>query len=77
MFDDCASLSSLPDISKWNILNVTNMDRMFYNCSSLTALPDLSQWNIKDVIHKKDILTGTKVKIPKNFKQDKEGCIIY
>ena len=28
MFYECSSLSSLPDISKWNINNVTNMSGM-------------------------------------------------
>ena len=30
MFSECKSLSSLPDISKWNTNNVTNMSYMFY-----------------------------------------------
>ena len=45
MFDKCSSLSSLPDISKWNTNNVTNMSNMFYKCSSLSSLPDISKWN--------------------------------
>ena len=43
MFCECSSLSSLPDISKWNTNNVTNMSEMFYNCSSLSSLPDISK----------------------------------
>ena len=35
MFDDCSSLSSLFDISKWNTNNVTDMSYMFRNCSLL------------------------------------------
>ena len=34
MFKECSSLSSLPDISKWNTNNVTNMSYMFSGCSS-------------------------------------------
>ena len=45
MFEGCSSLSSLPDISKWNIKNVTNMNCLFKGCSSLTSLPDISKWN--------------------------------
>ena len=45
MFEGCSSLSSLPDISKWNTNNVTDMGGMFYNCSSLSSLPDISKWN--------------------------------
>ena len=49
MFSKCSSLSSLPDISKWNTNNVTNMSDMFNCCSSLKALPDISIWNTNNV----------------------------
>ena len=49
MFSGCSSLSSLPDISKWNTNNVTNMNSMFYKCSSLSSLPNISIWNINNV----------------------------
>ena len=32
---------SLPDISKWNTNNVTDMSYMFSNCKSLISLPNL------------------------------------
>ena len=35
MFYECESLISLPDISKWNTKNVSNMVGMFYECKSL------------------------------------------
>ena len=35
MFRGCKSLSSLPDISKWNTNNVTSMNSMFSGCKSL------------------------------------------
>ena len=35
MFDGCSSLSSLPDISKWNTNNITDMSGMFNGCSKL------------------------------------------
>jgi len=41
MFNECSSLISLPDISKWNTNNVTNMSHIFYGCSSLLSLPDI------------------------------------
>ena len=34
MFADCNSLSSLPDISKWDTNNVTDMNNMFAGCNS-------------------------------------------
>ena len=49
MFDDCKSLSSLPDISKWNTSNVTDMSGMFRYCNSLSSLPDISKWNTSNV----------------------------
>ena len=41
MFYNCESLISLPDISKWNTNNVTDMSNMFSNCESLIFLPTL------------------------------------
>ena len=42
--------SLLPDISKWNTKNVTDMNCMFRNCKLLTSLPDISNWNTKNII---------------------------
>ena len=39
MFDGCKSLSSLPDISKWDTNNVTNMSCMLVNCKLLKNIP--------------------------------------
>ena len=55
IFFECSSLSSLPDISKWNINNVTDMSYMFYKCSSLSSLPDISKWNTNNVTDISDI----------------------
>ena len=35
MFSHCESLSSLPDISKWNIKNDTNINGMFNGCDKI------------------------------------------
>ena len=43
MFSGCPSLLSLPDISKWNTNNVTNMYSMFNGCFSLSSIPDISK----------------------------------
>ena len=45
IFCNCTSLSSLLDISKWNINKVVNIEKIFYNCISLSSLPNLSEWN--------------------------------
>ena len=50
MFYNCKSLKCLPDISKWNTINVDNMSAMFYNCESLKCLPDISKWNTINLI---------------------------
>jgi len=49
IFEGCSSLTSLPDISKWNTSKVTNMSHIFEGCSSLTSLPDISKWNTSKV----------------------------
>ena len=49
MFSGCISLISLPDLSKWNTSNVTNMEAMFELCISLKSLPDISQWDTSNV----------------------------
>jgi len=49
MFCNCSSLSSLPDISKWDTKNVKDMSYMFCQCSSLSSLPDISKWDTKNV----------------------------
>ena len=45
MLNNCYSLSSLPDISKWYISNALNISYMFNNCESLVSLPDIVMWN--------------------------------
>ena len=49
LFYGCSSLSSLPDISKWNTNIVNNMSYMFCGCSSLSSLSDISNWNTNNV----------------------------
>ena len=49
LFFECSKLLLLPDIYKWNTVNVTSMIGMFYDCSSLYELPDISKWNVNNV----------------------------
>ena len=49
MFFKCASLISLPDISKWNTSNVTNLNSMFKECVMLQTIPDISKWDMSKV----------------------------
>ena len=39
MFSGCSSLSSLPDISKWNTNNVIEMSSMFSGCKESLNIP--------------------------------------
>ncbi len=41
LFFKCSSLTSLPDISKWNTKNVDSFENMFVTCSKLIELPDI------------------------------------
>ena len=58
MFYWCSSLSSLPDISKWDTSNVNDMSYMFYLCSSLSSLPDISKWDTSYLENKEDMFEG-------------------
>ena len=52
MFFECSSLHEVPDISKWNIENPTNISYLFYKCISLSYLPDISKWKFGDSCYK-------------------------
>ena len=58
MFRGCSSLSSLSDISNWNISNVKKMSSMFKGCSSLSFLPDISNWNTSNVTRMSYMIDG-------------------
>ena len=45
----------LPDISKWDTSNVTNMSFMFSDCIFLTHLPDISKWNTSNITNMESI----------------------
>jgi len=48
MFHQCSSLASIPDLSKWNINNVYEMNSFLEACSSLISLPNLSKWKVEN-----------------------------
>ena len=58
MFYKCKSLLYLPDISKFDTSNITNMTNMFYNCFSLLFLPDISKWNTNNVKYMDEMFDG-------------------
>jgi surface protein len=55
MFYDCSSLLSLPDISKWDTSNVSDMSCMFSGCKQLLSLPDISKWNTSNVTNMRNM----------------------
>ena len=76
MFYYCKSLNSLPDISKWDTKNVTNMDYMFSRCKSLTSMPDISKWELNKNLKKDYMFYNCDEKIiPEKFKESK--CLIF
>ena len=44
MFENCESLITFPDLSKWKFEYIRHMDRAFYGCKSLLSLPFLLDW---------------------------------
>ena len=40
-----------PDISNWNINNITYIYGIFNGCLSLPSMPDISKWNSNIVTH--------------------------
>ena len=55
MFRDCSSLSSLPDISKWNTQNLKDMSIMCSGCSSLITLPNISKWETHNITNMRSL----------------------
>ena len=45
----------MPNISKWNIINVTNISGIFYECLSIKTLPDISNWDTSNVLDMSDL----------------------
>ena len=49
MFSGCSDLTSVGDLSNWNVSSVTGMRYMFSDCNALTSVGDLSGWNLSSV----------------------------
>jgi surface protein len=67
MFQYCESLTSLPDILKWDTSKVSDMSEMFKNCKSLNNLPDISKWNTSKLKDKEDMFDGCNENTPTKF----------
>ena len=55
LFKNCSSLSLIPDISKWDVRNITNMNSLFVGCKSLIDIPDISNWKLNLNVIKESI----------------------
>ena len=60
MLSGCKSLKNLPDISKWDTKNATDMSRMFYHFDSLNNFPDFFKLDIKNVTNMDNMFDGCK-----------------
>ena len=58
LFNECSSLSSLPDISNLDSSNITNMSFMFSGCKSLISVPDISCWDTSNVTNMGRMFSG-------------------
>jgi surface protein len=65
-------LTALPDISKWNTSNVTNMSYMFYGCKSLTTLPKIDKWNTSKLVDMDGMFSecDPSLVVPSKFKKE-------
>ena len=54
LFSGCSSLISIPDISKWNTKNITNLEKMLSGCISLTHFPNITSWSVEKNRNKTD-----------------------
>ena len=60
-FSACRSLQSLPDISKWDIKNITDMNYTFSGCKSLKPLLDILKWETQNVKDMNYIFSGCRM----------------
>ena len=57
IYYQCFSLTSLPEISKWNIQNLVDVSYMFYNCKGLTP-SDKNKLDISKIKEKTSFFEG-------------------
>lgn len=50
MFTDCNNLTTVGDLSNWNVSKAYDISHMFHNNYNLTTVGDLSNWNVSNVV---------------------------
>ena len=75
-YGDNIPLLSIPDFSKWNTQNVTNMQSIFSFCKSLSKLPDISKWNTENVtdMSKNVLFLPIIIRITRYFRMEYSKC---
>lgn len=58
-FANCGVLTSVGDISEWNVENVTTFESLFYNSPNITRVGDISKWNPMSCKSVKNMFAGT------------------
>ena len=70
MFCDCRNLTSVGDLSNWNVSNVKDMNYMFEHCEQLKSVGDLSNWNVSKVNYMNNMFDNSGIiNIPKWYKK--------
>ena len=82
----CELLQYIPDIKKWDITNLTNMNNILSGWNSLKDIQDISQWD-KKIVSNNNYLISNSTKIrgsqlnrnlnSKNFANDYEGDVSF
>lgn len=49
MFYLCSGAAFNPNVSNWDVSNVTTMNRMFYGCNGAAFNPNVSAWDVSNV----------------------------
>ena len=62
------SLKSIPNISKRNTNNATNMSYIFCFCNSLKSMPNISKWNQLDFNELNNLFSDNVNSYDKNLK---------
>ena len=55
LFYGCSNLESLPDISKWNTINIIDAREICFGCQSLLKFPDISKWKLNNIQKMEDM----------------------
>lgn len=58
LFQGCAHLTSIGDISKWDVSSVTDTNAMFSCCKNLKYIGNLSNWNVSNVTNMRMMFLG-------------------